>query len=107
MEPTKYESTRGPVGRGVPRERLGADHRPDRPTANPTTIGWTDCGHNDWRPGVVLDPFGGSGTTGLVATRLGRDAILIDIDERNVALAQQRIGLFFGEVTYARQEGAA
>lgn len=21
------------------------------------TIGWTDCGHDDWRPGVVLDPF--------------------------------------------------
>lgn len=23
------------------------------------TIGWTDCGHDDWRPGVVLDPFAG------------------------------------------------
>lgn len=22
-----------------------------------TTTGWTDCGHDDWRPGVVLDPF--------------------------------------------------
>ena len=21
------------------------------------TLGWTDCGHNSWRPGVVLDPF--------------------------------------------------
>lgn len=21
------------------------------------TLGWTDCGHDDWRPGVVLDPF--------------------------------------------------
>lgn len=26
-------------------------------TANRTTTGWTDCGHDDWRPGVVLDPF--------------------------------------------------
>lgn len=21
------------------------------------TVGWSDCGHDDWRPGVVLDPF--------------------------------------------------
>ncbi len=44
------------------------------------------------RPGIVLDPFGGSGTTGMVATGLGRDAILIDIDERNAELALERIG---------------
>lgn len=24
------------------------------------TLGWTDCGHDSWRPGVVLDPFQGS-----------------------------------------------
>lgn len=61
------------------------------------TTGWTDCGHDAWRPGIVLDPFGGSGTTGMVATQMGRDAILIDIDERNARLAQERIGLFFEE----------
>lgn len=58
------------------------------------TVGWTDCGHDDWRPGVVLDPFGGSGTVGAVAYGHNRSAILIDIDERNVALTDQRIGLF-------------
>lgn len=21
------------------------------------TLGWTDCGHDDWREGVALDPF--------------------------------------------------
>lgn len=47
-----------------------------------------------WRRGVVLDPFGGSGTTGVVATGLGRDAILIDVDERNAELARERIGMF-------------
>jgi hypothetical protein len=30
-------------------------------------------------PGTVLDPFGGAGTTGLVADRLQRNAILIDL----------------------------
>lgn len=62
-----------------------------------TTVGWSDCGHNFWRPGVVLDPFGGSGTTGAVALQHGRDAILIDLDERNVSLAHKRVagyGLF-------------
>lgn len=41
--------------------------------------------------GTVLDPFGGSGTTGLVADRLGRNAVLIDLDERNIPMAEQRI----------------
>lgn len=59
------------------------------------TVGWTDCGcAAPYRNGMVLDPFGGSGTTGQVATGLGRDAVLIDIDERNMALANQRIGMF-------------
>jgi len=30
----------------------------------------------------------------MVATGLGRDAILIDLDERNVDLARDRIGMF-------------
>lgn len=41
--------------------------------------------------GTVLDPFGGSGTTGLVADQEGRHAILIDIDERNGPMAEERI----------------
>lgn len=41
--------------------------------------------------GVVLDIFGGSGTTGLVADQEGRNAILIDLDERNVPMAKERI----------------
>lgn len=59
------------------------------------TVGWTDCGHNNWRPGIVLDPFAGTGTTLAVATGHGRDAIGIDIDERNAHLAEERIGPMF------------
>lgn len=65
-----------------------------RTTTTTTTIGWTDCGHDSWRTGVVLDPFGGSGTTGEAAQILGRHAILIDIDERNADLARERVGMF-------------
>ena len=55
---------------------------------------WSDCGHDDYRRGVVLDPFAGSGTTLAVATGHGRDAVGIDIDERNADLARERVGMF-------------
>lgn len=70
----------------------------------PTTIGWTDCGHNSWRPGVVLDPFAGSGTTLAVATSLGRSSVGIDLDARNVDLARQRVGMFL-DVDYGEPCG--
>ena len=41
--------------------------------------------------GVVLDPFGGAGTTGLVADRLGRNAILCELNPEYVAIAERRI----------------
>lgn len=39
----------------------------------------------------VLDPFGGAGTTGLVADRLGRNATLIELNPEYAALAERRI----------------
>lgn len=41
--------------------------------------------------GTVLDPFGGSGTVGMVADRQHKHAILIDLDERNLPMATDRI----------------
>ena len=41
--------------------------------------------------GVVLDPFGGSGTVGLIASRLGRDAILIELNPEYAEMAERRI----------------
>lgn len=37
--------------------------------------------------------FGGSGTTGIVASGHGRDCTLIDLDDRNVDLARERLGM--------------
>lgn len=64
------------------------------------TVGWKrSCEHDAGMvPATVLDPFAGSGTVGLVANRLSRRAVLIDINpeylkqqmERN---AQVPIGL--------------
>jgi DNA modification methylase len=41
--------------------------------------------------GTVLDPFGGAGTTGLVADRLQRSAILIELNPDYAAMAERRI----------------
>lgn len=41
--------------------------------------------------GTVLDPFGGAGTTGLVADRLGRNAVLIELNPEYAAIAERRI----------------
>jgi DNA modification methylase len=52
--------------------------------------------------GIVLDPFGGAGTTGLVADRLGRNAILIELNPEYAAIAHRRItddAGMFAEVT--------
>ena len=60
------------------------------------TIGWTDCECSDdgthWRTGRVLDPFAGSGTTLVAAHNESRDAIGIDLDDRNVAMVEDRLG---------------
>ena len=43
------------------------------------------------RPGVVLDPFFGAGTVGLVAERQGRDWVGIEINPAYAKIAEQRI----------------
>lgn len=43
------------------------------------------------RPGdTVIDPFGGSGTTGAVALELGRSAILIELEESYLPIMRRR-----------------
>jgi DNA modification methylase len=41
--------------------------------------------------GTVLDPFGGAGTTGMVAQRHGRNAILCELNPEYAAMAEARI----------------
>jgi DNA modification methylase len=43
------------------------------------------------KDGHVLDPFGGSGTTALVADRLNRNATVIELNKDYVDIAQKRI----------------
>lgn len=41
--------------------------------------------------GTVLDPFGGAGTTGLVADRLNRNAVLIELNPEYADMARKRV----------------
>ena len=48
--------------------------------AKKQSVGWSSCGCDaDTRPGVVLDPFAGTGTTGRVCRRLGLSCIQSDL----------------------------
>ena len=49
------------------------------------------CSGARMKPGVVLDPFIGSGTTAVVAERHGRDWLGIELNSEFAALAVQRI----------------
>lgn len=59
--------------------------------------------------GTVLDPFGGAGTTGLVADRHGRNAILCELNPEYATLAGDRItddSPLFAEVAFTEATDA-
>ena len=98
----KYESGSGktgnpPVGKYENTEQaLSGDYDVRMgPVVSTTTTGWQPtckCSVIDEVvPCTVLDPFGGSGTVGLVADRLQRDAILIEINDGYADMAKSRI----------------
>lgn len=76
------------IWRCVPQQ--GAD-RPDHPTPKPVALmleivaDFTDAGE------VVLDPFCGSGTTGVACLRLGRRFIGIEKDAHYAEVARERL----------------
>ena len=67
-------------------DNLGVDHFAAFPTEWPRRIiqGWSPTG------AVVLDPFGGTGTTALVAKALGRHGITVDMSNDYCRLAEWR-----------------
>jgi spermidine synthase len=49
------------------------------------------CESNETKPGTVLDPFGGAGTTGLVAQQHNRNAVLIELNPEYAEMSRNRI----------------
>jgi len=64
------------------------------PVNKVTTLGFSptcDCETEETESCVVLDPFGGSGTSAIVAVEEGRDYVLIDLSDEYCELARERI----------------
>jgi len=72
-------------------ERLRLDGRKAHPTQKPEALLYRVILASTSPGDLVLDPFFGSGTTGAVACRLGRDWIGIERDAGYAALARARI----------------
>jgi len=75
---------------GIPRHRAGSgfDTVPIRQRWRPSC----DCGDDaPVASAVVLDPFAGSGTVGVVAHQTDRRAVLVEISPEYAALAERRI----------------
>lgn len=86
-------------------DRPNHSYNPDRPDGKPVmrggrlvaakwaTKGWRpncEC-QADTVPATVLDPFSGSATTGMVALRIGRAYVGLDLNEDYFSLAEARV----------------
>jgi len=59
-----------------------------------TTLGWAptcNCNTDEVKPAVVLDPFAGAGTVPMVATRLRRRSIGVELNPEYAEMARERI----------------
>ena len=81
-------------GGGTAHSTLGAGAGGDVPLRKTVTVGWAPtcgCDTQEVEPCVVLDTFSGSGTTGEVAMKLGRNYVGLDLNHEYLPLAQARL----------------
>lgn len=87
---------------------LGEHFREFLAVAEVPTGNWLqacDCDTDATHPGIVLDPFVGSGTTCTVARELGRRWVGVDLDPCSVALAQRDVGVTVDDPERLPQRG--
>ncbi len=72
-------------------ERLRKDGHKAHPTQKPESLLYRVLMASSERGDLVLDPFFGTGTTGAVAKKLGRNYLGIERDPAYVALAEERL----------------
>ncbi len=103
-----FEAQSGPSAlRGAneqkPVNEDGAWEGTERGSTSSRTVGWEptcqcESTHLEApQPCIVLDPFFGSGTTGLVARRLGRDWLGTELKEEYAAIARKRLAPVMNE----------
>ncbi len=104
------ESERKPTRNVVASKTHGRDSAefgnkdPQRHITETTTTGWTDCGCNaGFDGGIVMDPFMGSGTVGLVAYQNNRHYIGIELNPEYCELGRiekerDKYALFEGKI---------
>lgn len=61
------------------------------PTVKPLDLIETLISKSAYPGELVIDPFGGSGTTGVACKRLGRKCILVELDKTYCAVAAERL----------------
>ena len=75
------------IKQDLPKDEYGA-----LPKREQKEVGLTDCGCNaDFTGGIVLDPFFGSGTTGLVALKQNKKFIGIELNKEYIEIAKKRL----------------
>ena len=89
-------SGRDPVGKHGPGLQGGGETRDVRrgPVVTTTSLGFLptcSCG-GETEPGLLIDPFAGSGTALVMAERLGRRHAGCDLNSDYVKMAEKRIG---------------
>lgn len=85
--------TNGPRSTDRKHKQFGSAGFAQRLEKRTKTTGWRagcECG-GDPVPCAVLDPFSGSGTTGLVCAKLGRDYVGIELNPEYAAMSKRRI----------------
>jgi len=80
--------------RQIPKEQSVNNYRntTDKESIPREELGYTDCGCNaGFDGGIVLDPFIGSGTVGVVAVKHNRKYIGIELSQSYIKMAEKRI----------------
>jgi DNA modification methylase len=81
-------------------------HKNDlHPTMKPVALVERAIGNSSKAGGTVLDPFGGSGTTMIAASRTGRRARLVELDPKYVDVMVARWEAFTGNHATLRGDG--
>jgi len=89
LEKQKKEGKIGSAGR----IETYMNKKPVSISADYQTIGWTKCKCEKptYKAGVVLDPFMGAGTTALMANRLSRNYIGIELNPDYIKISKRRL----------------